>query len=113
MVQPGHEVSVRRQCALLQVARSGLYYQPVEASAEELALMRRIDALYLKRPFRGSRGMTLALRQEGQVVNRKRVQRLMRLMGLEALAPGPHTSRPHPQHPVGLGGSRDEASDPR
>ena len=100
MVQPGHEVSVRRQCALLQVARSGLYYQPVEASAEELALMRRIDALYLKRPFLGSRGMTLALRQEGQVVNRKRVQRLMRLMGLEALAPGPHTSRPHPQHPV-------------
>lgn len=101
MVQPGHEaLSVRAQCELLQLARSGLYYQPVEVSTEELALMRRIDELYLVRPYYGSRRMTVALQQEGQEVNRKRVQRLMRVMGLEGMAPGPHTSRPHPEHPV-------------
>jgi putative transposase len=101
MVQPGHEaLSVRQQCELLQLARSGLYYQPVEVSAEELLLMRRIDELYLKRPYYGSRRMTVALVQEGLEVNRKRTQRLMQLMGLEGMAPGPHTSRPHPEHPV-------------
>jgi putative transposase len=101
MVQPGHEaLSVRAQCELLHLARSGLYYQPEEVSPEELALMRRIDELYLVRPYYGSRRMTVALQQEGQEVNRKRVQRLMRLMGLEGMAPGPHTSRPHPEHPV-------------
>lgn len=101
MVQPGdEEPSVRQQCALLQVARGGLYYEPVEASAEELALMRRIDMLYLERPYYGSRRMTVALQHEGLEVNRKRVQRLMRLMGLEGMAPGPSTSRPHPEHPV-------------
>lgn len=101
MIQPGHEaLSVRTQCELLHVARAGLYYQPVEVSPEELALMRRIDELYLVRPYYGSRRMTVALQQEGQEVNRKRVQRLMRLMGLEGMAPGPHTSRPHPEHIV-------------
>lgn len=101
MVQPGLDtLSVRKQCDLLQVARSGLYYQPVEVSAEELQLMRRIDELYLVRPFYGSRRMTVALQHEGLEVNRKRVQRLMRIMGLEGMAPGPHTSRPHPEHPV-------------
>lgn len=101
MIQPGHEaLSVRAQCELLQLARSGLYYQPVEVSTEELALMRRIDELYLVRPYYGSRRMTVALQQEGQEVNRKRVQRLRRVMGLEGMAPGPHTSRPHPEHPV-------------
>jgi putative transposase len=101
MVQPGaEELSVRQQCTLLQVSRAGLYYEPVEASAEELALMRRIDMLYLERPYYGSRRMTVALGQEGQRVNRKRVQRLMRIMGLEGMAPGPSTSRPHPEHPL-------------
>jgi putative transposase len=101
MVQPGHEgLSVRSQCELLSLSRSGLYYQPVEVSQEELRLMRRIDALYLERPYYGSRRMTVALRAEGHEVNRKRVQRLMRIMGLEGMAPGPHTSRPHPEHPV-------------
>lgn len=101
MVQPGfHGLSVRRQCALLELDRSGLYYQPVEASAEELALMRLIDEVYLERPYFGSRRMTDELRGKGHEVNRKRVQRLMRLMGLEGMVPGPHTSRPHPEHPV-------------
>lgn len=101
MVQPGHEsLSVRSQCELLSLSRSGLYYQPEEVSQEELQLMRRIDALYLERPYYGSRRMTVALGAEGHEVNRKRVQRLMRIMGLEGMAPGPHTSRPHPEHPV-------------
>jgi len=78
--------------------RSSLYYQPVEASAEELELMGGIDKLYLKWPFYGSRRMTTALAQEGFIINRKRVQRLMRIMGLEGLAPGPSTSRGHPAH---------------
>jgi putative transposase len=101
LVQPGHAaVSVRRQCELVGLARSSWYYEPVEVSAEESALMRRIDALYTQRPFYGSRKITFCLKAEGHEVNRKRVQRLMRLMGLEALVPGPHTSRPHPQHPI-------------
>jgi putative transposase len=101
MVQPGHvELSVRKQCALLGLARSGLYYHPAEMSSEELGLMRRIDELYLKRPYFGSRRMTNALRDEGHDINRKRVQRLMRVMGLEGMMPGPHTSRPQPEHKV-------------
>ena len=101
MVQPEPQtLSVRKQCELLGVARAGLYYQPVAVSAEELALMRRIDELYLKRPYFGSRRMATELRIEGHAANRKKVQRLMRLMGLEGMLPGPHTSRPHPEHPV-------------
>ncbi len=87
MVDPQSSPSVRRQCELLGVSRSGLYYEPVPMGAEDLALMRRIDELHLKRPFYGSRKLTLALVDEGGDVNRKRVQRLMRLMGLEAMVP--------------------------
>ena len=101
MVQPEHpELSVRRQCELLGVSRSGLYYEPVEVSAEELSLMKRIDALHLLRPFFGSRQITLTLRREGEELNRKRVQRLMRVMGLWGNVPGPHTSTPHPEHVI-------------
>jgi putative transposase len=93
-------VSVRRQCALLGLARSGVYRPARAPDPDDLALMRRIDELHLKLPFYGSRRMALALRAEGRDVNRKRVQRLMRLMGLEGIAPGPRTSRPQPQHRV-------------
>jgi putative transposase len=96
----GAGLSVRRQCALLRLSRSGVYRAPPAPDAEDLALMRRIDELYLELPFYGSRRMTLALKAEGGAVNRKRVQRLMRLMGLEALVPRPGTSRPAPQHKV-------------
>lgn len=92
--------SMRRQCELLGVNRSSLYYEPVEPDAEELGLMRRIDELHLKRPFFGSRMMTQTLKLEGVEVNRKRVQRLMRLMGLESTAPKPNTSKPAPEHAV-------------
>ena len=75
-----------------------LYYEPEPVSEEELALMRLMDELYLARPIYGSRKMVLALAAKGQAVNRKRVQRLMRVMGLEALVPKPFTSRSHPAH---------------
>lgn len=91
---------MRKQCELLGVNRSILYYQPVAQSAEELALMRRMDELHLEYPFFGSRMMSRFLRDEGQIVNRKRTQRLMRLMGLESLAPKPNTSKPTPEHAV-------------
>ncbi len=77
-----------------------MYYQAAQDSAENLLLMRLIDAQYLKTPFYGSRRMAVCLSQGGYPVNRKRVQRLMRQMGLEGLAPGPQTSRKHPQHKV-------------
>lgn len=92
------ELSVRRQCELLKVSRSGLYYEPEPTSPEELALMRRIDELHLQCPFYGSRKLSDALRKEGREANRKRIQRLMRLMGIESIAPKPKTSEPHPEH---------------
>jgi putative transposase len=92
------ELSVRRQCELLRVSRSGLYYEPEPTSPDELALMRRIDELHLKHPFYGSRKLSDVLRKEGRDANRKRIQRLMRLMGLEAMVPKPNTSEPHPEH---------------
>jgi len=100
MIQVQEQISLRRQCELLAVGRSGLYYEPVGTSAEELALMRRIDEIHLEWPFYGSRKLCESLRNEGTVVNRKRMQRLMRLMGLESVAPKPDTSKPHPEHPV-------------
>ena len=100
-VQPDHAaLSVRHQCRLLGLARSLLYYQPVEASAEDRALMNVIDRLYTRWPFFGSRRILFELRRAGHAVNRKRVQRLMQVMGLQALVPGPHTSKPHPEHPI-------------
>jgi putative transposase len=101
MVQPDSQrLSIRRQCDLFDLCRSGYYYEPVPTSREDLALMRRIDRLWTESPFYGSRQVTLALRNKGLVINRKHVQRLMRVMGLEAMVPGPHTSQPHPEHPV-------------
>ena len=96
----GADLSVRRQCVLLGLARSGVYRQAAAPDPEELALMRWIDEQYLATPFRGSRRMTAALGLAGRCVNRKRVQRLMRLMGLQALGPKPKTSGPSAQHRV-------------
>ena len=100
MVEPGDALSIRRQCELLSVSRSGWYYEPGPVSEDELGLMRRIDELHLRLPFYGSRKLSKELRSEGRVVNRKRVQRLMQRMGLVALAPQPpSTSEPAPEHP--------------
>jgi putative transposase len=100
LIEPTIPPSVRRQCELLAVTRSSLYYTPVESDAQELALMRRIDELHLKHPFFGSRMLTQTLKKQGRVINRKHVQRLMRLMGLESMAPKPKTSSPAHEHPV-------------
>lgn len=90
-----------RQCALIGLPRSSYYYEPLGTeSAENLRLMRKIDELYLKRPFYGSPRMTDWLEDLGWVVNEKRVARLMRLMGVQAVLPGPHTSRRHRSHPI-------------
>ena len=92
-------MSISRQCALLQVPRSSVYYTPNTSEfPENLALMRLIDEQYLKTPFYGSPRMTWWLNQQGYCVNPKRVARLMRVMGLQATLPGPHTSKPHPEH---------------
>jgi len=90
--------SMRRQCELLRVSRSSLYYEPVTDSKEQLIFMRRMDELHLDKPFYGSRLMTKTLKNEGHVINRKRVQRLMRLMDIESVAPKPNTSRPSAEH---------------
>jgi len=100
LVEAGAAVSMRQQCELLGVNRSSLYYVPVEPDAEELELMRRMDEIHLNHPFFGSRKMTQTFRAHGEVINRKRVQRLMRRMGLESMAPKPNTSKPSPEHPV-------------
>jgi len=96
---PG-SLSVRRQCALLDLARSGVYRVAAPIPADDLTLMRRIDKLHLDLPFYGSRRMTFALKAEGLPVNRKRVQRLMRVMGIEALVPRPGTSKVAPGHKI-------------
>jgi len=96
----GGDLSVRRQCVLLDVARSGVYRPKPKTSSDDLALMRRIDELYLEKPFYGSRRMTFALNEEGRGVNRKRVQRVMRRMGLEALVPRPGTSKAAPENKI-------------
>ena len=94
------QMSILAQCRLLRVARSTLYYRPAPASDDDLRLMRRIDEQYLETPFYGSRRMVAVLRREGYAVNRKRVRRLMRLMGIEAIYQKPNTSQRHPDHKV-------------
>ena len=91
---------MRRQCELLGIARSGYYYEPVPESAENLALMRRLDEMHLARPVYGSRRLTALLRREGQLVNRKRVSRLLGLMGLETVYPKRRLSRPGAGHRI-------------
>ena len=98
--RPGEDLSVRRQCALLNLARSGVYRRKAATGADDLALMRRIDELHLLLPFYGSRRMMFELNKEGRGVNRKRVQRLMRVMGIEALVPRPGTSKAAPGHKI-------------
>jgi putative transposase len=98
--QNGH-ISIVRQCNLLKINRSSVYYKRKQSKKEDLELMRVIDEQYLKTPVYGSRSMRNHLRRLGhKKINRKRVQRLMRLMGLEAIYPKPKTSKPHPEHKI-------------
>lgn len=101
MVEPEHtDLSVARQCRLLSLNRSSYYYRPRGETAFNLRLMRMIDEQYLKTPWYGSRQMARHLRRQGYAVGRKRVRRLMRVMGLRAIAPQPNTSRRAPGHRI-------------
>src|SRR5438093_896835 len=93
-MEPDHPaLSVARQCELVGLARASYYYRPVGASAEDRALLRLLDEQYTRTPFYGVRRMTWVLRQAGYAVNPKRVRRLLRTLGLTALAPQPGTGR--------------------
>ena len=101
MIDPlDRQLNVSRQCELIDLSRSSYYYRPMPLSQEELELMRKIDELYLTNPSSGSRTISRQLDRQGITANRKRVQRLMRIMGIEAVYPKPRTSRPHPQHKI-------------
>lgn len=93
-------VSISRQCDLLSISRSTHYYKRRRVNSQDLELMRIIDEQYLKTPFYGSRSFCSHLRKLGYKINRKRVQRLMRLMRLEAIYPKPTTSKPHPENKI-------------
>ena len=93
LIEPEHaQLSIRRQCALLGFSRASFYYQPATETVDNLRLMRLIDEQYTACPFYGSRRMTAWLNRHGEAVNRKRVQRLLRIMGLEAIYPKPKLS---------------------
>ena len=101
MIRCDHSgLSLSHQCRLLTVSRSSFYYAAKGESPENLTLMRRIDELFLKYPFYGSRQMVRQLRRECVRIGRHRVRRLMRLMGLQAIYQAPRTSDPHPEHRV-------------
>jgi putative transposase len=93
---------VRRQCALVNVSRAthDAHQRPRPVDEQEVGMLRLIDEEYTRHPFFGSRRMVQVLRAHGWAVNRKRVQRLMQHLGLAGMMPGPHTSQPHPEHPV-------------
>ena len=96
----GGELPLKTQAELLSLSRSSLYYRPVEPSAEEVRLKHRIDEIYTDYPFYGSRRIRVQLNREGWSINRKRVQRYMREMGLVAVYPGPNLSKPAPGHKI-------------
>ena len=101
MIEPkSQQLSIFKQCKILGINRSSYYYRPKPIKQEDLDLMRKIDELYLDNPSSGSRTIRRQLKRQGMIVSRKRIQRLMRLMGIEAVYPKPNTSRPHPQHKV-------------
>ena len=101
LIEPGHgRLSVARQCALVSISRSTFYYQPAGETSENLALMRLIDAQFLETPWYGSRQMARHLRREGHEVGRKRVRRLMAVMGLAPIYQRPRTTAPNPAHRI-------------
>jgi putative transposase len=101
MIEPNHpELSIRRQCELLELNRSTFYYEPASESPLNLKLMRLIDEQYTKTPCYGWPKMTAYLQGLEYPINHKRVQRLMRLMGLQAIYPKPRTTKTAPEHKV-------------
>ena len=94
------KLSLTRQCKLLKISRSSIYYTPVGVNAETLKLMHEIDRVFTKYPFFGSRQIAAYLPQSGFCAGRHRVRRLMNIMGLQAIYKGPNTSKKHPQHRI-------------
>lgn len=99
-IDPAADLSVRRQCRLAGISRSFLYYTPKEPSEFDRMILAEIEEIYEQHPEYGSPRITRELRDRGHKVNKKRVARLMRETGLKAITPGPHTSKPHPEHKV-------------
>lgn len=101
MIDHSHpDLSISRQCELIGLSKGALYYQPVQKDSYSLHLMDIIDQQYIETPYYGSRRMTAHLNRIGHPVNRKRVQRLMRTMGIEAIYPGPNLSKRRQEHKV-------------
>ena len=101
MVEPTNKnIGIANQCRILNINRSTFYYKKKPVKPENLDLMRQIDQQYLEHPSFGSRSMRRFLERKGNKINRKRVQRLMRQMGIEAIYPKPRTSIPNPEHKV-------------
>ena len=100
MIDKEHPLSITKQCHILQLSRSSVYYEPVPVSDEDRELMRMIDEIHLDEPYLGSRGMKSALRMKGHRVGRIHVRTLMRTMGIEAIHKKPRLSQPHPSHTI-------------
>jgi putative transposase len=100
MINRANPLPITQQCRILDVCRSSVYYKPVPLAARELEIMRRIDEIHLKLPFYGNRRIRDQLHREGYKVNRKKVRRLMRLMGISALYPRRRTSKPGKGHKI-------------
>jgi len=100
MVSRDHKLSMRKQCALLQLSRSRLYYQPVGESAENLRFMEIIDKQFLDTPWYGSRQMARFMKRQNHQCGRHRARRLMRLMRLVPIYQAPNTSKKHPYHKI-------------
>jgi len=100
MISQKEEISINKQCQLLDVSRSSFYYHPQPLSEEELILMRLLDEIHLECPFYGSRRLKSALMDKGYIVARKRVSRLMKVLGITAIYPRPNTSKANPSHKV-------------
>ena len=93
MIHPAQNISISRQCELLDMGRSSYYHQPMGESSENLHYMRIIDEQYLRTPYYGYRKMAAWMIRQGHEVNKKRIKRLMRIMHLQGAVPGPHTSK--------------------
>jgi putative transposase len=100
MIDKEHPLPITKQCQILQLSRSGVYYMPVLLSDKDRELMRLIDEIHLEEPYLGSRGMKSALRIRGHKAGRIHVRTLMRKMGIEAIYKKPRLSKPHPEHTV-------------
>ena len=98
LIELNGKIPVVRQCELLGISRSGYYYRPKGESPKNISLMNRIDEIYTRKPYYGIRKITAQLRREGKFINRKRIARLMKIMGIQAICPRRNTSKSHPEH---------------